>query len=219
MERSFEKSKINFIAKTLLTMGFGLLITFAMAFLTPVLFTEISYPIIMVAIGAEFILVIYLSRRIQKLSLSSARICFFVYALLNGFTLSVVFYAYNLGQVSTVFLVTSATFFCSAMIGMTTKKDLSRLGQFLIMVVIGLILMSILQIFLPLEGLNFTISIVGILVFSGLTAYDMQKVKMLHAQTFSINPEDAQKFVIIAALELYLDFINIFLYFLRLIKD
>lgn len=219
MEGSFEKSKINFIGKTLLTMGLGLLATFVMAFLTPLLFPEISYSILMVAVIAELILVIYLSRRIQKLSISSARVFFLFYALLNGFTLSVVFYAYNLSQVSTVFLVTSATFFCSAMIGMTTKKDLSALGHFLIMVVVGLLIMSILQIFLPLQGLNFAISIVGILVFSGLTAYDMQKVKMLHAQTFSTNPEDAQKFVIIAALELYLDFINLFLFFLRLLKD
>lgn len=219
MEHSFEKSRVNFIGKTLLTMGFGLLITFVMAFLTPVLFTEISYPILMGAVIAELVLVIYLSRRIQKLSVFSARIFFLVYALLNGFTLSIIFSSYNLSQVSSVFLATSATFFCSAMIGMTTKKDLSRLGQFLLMAVIGLLIMSILQIFLPLQGLNFAVSIVGILVFSGLTAYDMQKVKMLHAQTFNINPEDTQKFVIIAALELYLDFINLFLYFLRLLKD
>ena len=219
MEHSFEKSRVNFIGKTLLTMGFGLLITFVMAFLTPVLFPEISYPILIGAVIAELVLVIYLSRRIQKLSVSSARIFFLAYALLNGFTLSIVFASYNLSQVSSVFLATSATFFCSAMVGMTTKKDLSRLGQFLIMAVIGLIMMSILQMFLPLQGLNFAVSIVGILVFSGLTAYDMQKVKMLHAQTFNINPQDTQKFVIIAALELYLDFINLFLYFLRLLKD
>jgi FtsH-binding integral membrane protein len=219
MEHSFEKSRVNFIGKTLLTMGFGLLITFVMAFLTPILFPEISYSILVGAMIAELVLVIYLSRRIQKLSVSSARIFFLVYALLNGFTLSIIFSSYNLSQVSSVFLATSATFFCSAMIGMTTKKDLSRFGQFLIMAVIGLLIMSILQMFLPLQGLNFAISLVGILIFSGLTAYDMQKVKMLHAQTFSINPQDTQKFVIIAALGLYLDFINLFLYFLRLLKD
>ena len=110
-------------------------------------------------------------------------------------------------------------FLCSAMVGMTTKRDLSMFGRFLMMMVLGLLLLTVVQVIFGLSGMSFGITLLGIGVFCGLTAYDMQKVKRFHAECYYLNPEDVTKFVIISALELYLDFINLFWYVFRLFTD
>jgi FtsH-binding integral membrane protein len=219
MERSFERSQVNFIGKTLLIMGLGLLLTFAVAILTPMFIQSINPIMLIGAMVIEVALVFYLTARINKMSTAKARMWFFVYAALNGFTLSVIMYANGLGIATTVFLFTSVMFFCSAMVGMTAKRDLSAFGQFFMMLLIGLLVMSVFYMFLPLSGLNFIISIIGIITFCGLTAYDMQKIKYIHQQSYNISPEEASKYSIIAALGLYLNFINLFLYVLRLFRD
>jgi FtsH-binding integral membrane protein len=219
MEKSFEKSQVNFIGRTLLHMGIGLLLTFVVAYLTPMILDRISYVIIIGASILEIGLVLYLTARIKKMSIGKATFWFYVYAALNGFTLSIILANYGFGKVGMVFLLTSAMFFSSAMIGITTKKDLSIFGQFFMMLLMGLLIITVFQIFVPLQGLNFIIAIIGIIVFCGLTAYDMQKIKHIHAQSYSIDAETASKYAIIAALGLYLDFINLFLYVLRLFKD
>lgn len=219
MENSFEKSQTNFISRTLLTMGVGLLVTFFVAFLTPLVMPNINSALMVIAIFGELGLVIYLSARINKMAANTARMWFYVYAALNGFTLSLIFSAYGLDTVTTVFLITSVMFLSSAMIGMTTKRDLSVFARFFMMLVIGIILMSIAGIFLNITGLNFIISIIGIIAFCGLTAYDMQKIKKFHNQCYNVGSEDVSRYVIISALSLYLDFINLFLFVLRLFRE
>jgi FtsH-binding integral membrane protein len=221
MENSYVKSQNSFISKTLLVMALGLLVTFAVAVATPMFLMGIlTPPVIMAAFAGEVIIVFYLSRRIEKLSITSARMWFFVYAVLNGFTLSITLAYYGYGQAAVAFGLACAMFFSSAMIGMTTKKDLSTMGRVLIMGVVGLLLIGIVQIIFPaaFAGMNMLIAFLGIAIFCGLTAYDMQQIKHFHQSSYAYDQVYASKFVIIAALNLYLDFINIFIYVLRLLK-
>lgn len=220
MENLFERSQGNFISKTLLTMSMGLLVTFITAIITPMFMAAaMTKGVMIAAMIAELVAVFYLSARIRKMSISSARVCFYLYAALNGFTMSVIFTRQNIKTVSIVFLITSAMFLCSAMVGVTTKRDLTMVGRFLIMMVFGLLLLTVCQLIFRLSGLKFIITLLGIVIFCGLTAYDMQKVKRFHAECYYLNPEDVSKFVIISALELYLDFINLFWYVFRLFTD
>ncbi len=219
MEKSFEKSRSNFISRTMVTMGLGLLITFLVAIATANFIPIISLPIMVGAIITEFILVIYLGARISKMGVTQAKVAFYAYAAINGFTLSTIFVQYNLGFLSVVFLISSAMFVCSAMIGLTTKKDMTTLGQFFLMMLIGLLLLTVFKMIFNIPGLGFALSLVGIIIFCGLTAYDMQKVKMLHYNAYSIDAEEASKYSVVAALQLYLDFINIFLYVIRLFEE
>ncbi|WP_163192505.1 Bax inhibitor-1/YccA family protein [Clostridium thermarum] len=221
MENSYVRSQNNFISKTLLTMALGLLVTFAVAVATPMFLADILTPqIIIAACAGEVIIVFYLSRRIEKLSIGSARMWFFAYSVLNGFTLSVTLAYYGFGQAAVAFGLSAAMFFSSAMIGMTTKKNLSTLGRVLIMGVVGLLLIALVQIIFPsaFAGMNLLIAFLGIAIFCGLTAYDMQQIKYFHNSSYAYDEVYASKFVIIAALNLYLDFINIFIYVLRLLK-
>ena len=227
MENLYVKSESNFITKTLLIMALGLLVTFAMAVGTQLFITTnekllISIiPFIFVGLILELVVVWYLSKRIDRLSITAARAWFFVYSLLNGFTLSIVFYSYGLGTVSVAFGLCSLMFFCSAMIGMTTKKDLTVLGRVLMMGVIGLLLIGIVNIIIPsaFNRMNRFIALLGIAIFCGLTAYDMQKIKYFHQSAYAYDETYRNKYAIIAALNLYLDFINIFLYLLKLLKN
>lgn len=218
MERSFIKSQANFIGRTLLIMGMGLLVTFLTAVFTQMFLGSINPIVMFGAMIAEFALVVYITRRIDRMSVGSARMWFYVYAALNGFTLSIILYAYGTGLATTAFLFASAMFFCSAMVGMTAKRDISAFGQFFMMMLIGLLIMTLLQVFFRLSGLDFMIAIIGIITFCGLTAYDMQKIKYIHQQSYNFNPDDVSKYAIVAALGLYLDFINLFLYVLRLLR-
>lgn len=222
MENSYIKSQNNFISKTMLTMALGLLVTFVTAIAVPqfISIDILAGPIIFVAFAAEVIIVIYLSRRIERLSIEAARMWFYVYSIINGFSLSIILLAYGYQTSATAFLLAALMFFSSAMIGMTTKRDLSTLGRVLIMGVIGLILIGLVQILFPsvFAGMNMLIALLGIGIFCGLTAYDMQKVKYFHQRGYNVDAVASQKFVIIAALTLYLDFINIFVYVLRLLR-
>lgn len=222
MENSYIRSQNNFISKTMLTMALGLLITFATAIAVPqfVAIELLAGPIMFAALAAEVIVVIYLSSRIERMSIESARMWFYVYSILNGFTLSIILLNYGLQTSAAAFLLASLMFFSSAMIGMTTKRDLSTFARVLFMGVVGLLLIGIIQIILPaaFAGANMLIALLGIGIFCGLTAYDMQKVKYFHQRGYNVDAVMAQKFVIMAALSLYLDFINIFIYVLRLLR-
>lgn len=217
MENSYVQSQSSFISRTLITMALGLFITFIVAVATPYVI-PISFPLLLVLSAVELAVVWYLSSRVEKLSIGKARMWFYVYAILNGVTLSTIFRAYLLSDIAIVFLFASLMFFSSSMVGMTTKKDLSTFGRVLMMAVVGLILFGLFQVIFPsaFQGLNTLIALVGILVFCGLTAYDMQKIKYFHSRSYGIDSITVSKYVIIAALGLYLDFINIFLYVLRL---
>ena len=167
---------------------------------------------------AEFVLVFVISARIHKISFSTALFLFMIYSLINGLTLSVIFAAYTKESVATTFFVTAGTFGVMSLIGYFTKKDLSKLGGILYMLLIGLVIATIVNIFWANSAMYWIITYAGVLIFVGLTVYDTNKIKQL----LEINQgcgEVTQKIALIGALTLYLDFINLFLYLLRLLGE
>lgn len=168
-------------------------------------------------IFAELGLVYYLSSRIFRMSFATAGLLFAVYSIINGVTLSLIFLIYELGSIVSTFFITAGTFGAMAVVGSFLKKDLSFIGRFALMALIGLIIAGVVNIFMRSEGFSFIIAIIGVLVFTALTAYDAQKMKNLIAENgYEVN-ENTQKLALIGALELYLDFVNLFLYLLRLL--
>ncbi len=166
---------------------------------------------------AELGLVFYMSARINRISFTTATILFIVYSILNGVTMSMLFLIYTMSSIATTFFVTAGTFGAMALFGYATKKDLTRIGNLCIMGVIGLIIASLVNMFLHNSMMDLIISYVGVLLFVGLTAYDSQKIKqMLSGEDIEVN-ETTQKIALMGALTLYLDFINLFLYLLRIL--
>lgn len=163
---------------------------------------------------AELGIVIYLSSRIEKLSLTTATMWFIIFAILNGVTLSAIFLIYTLTSIAQTFFVTAGTFAAMAIVGSTTKKDLTQIGGILFMALIGLIIAVIVNVFLHSSMFNLIVSGIGVLIFTGLTAWDAQKIKEMVKQAPDAN-ESAQKIALLGSLSLYLDFINLFLYLLR----
>ena len=137
---------------------------------------------------------------------------FYAYAILNGVTLSPIFFVYTSSSIALTFFVTSGVFLAMSIYGYTTKRDLTKLGSFLIMALIGLIICSIVNIFWANSTMDWIISFAGVIIFIGLTAWDTQKIKEMAQETDEMN---AGKLATIGALSLYLDFINLFLYLLR----
>ena len=168
-----------------------------------------------VLVIAELGLVIGLSAAINKLSLTTATLMFVLYSLINGATMSFIFLAYTASSVTNVFLITAGTFAAMAAFGYFTKVDLTSMGKILMMALIGIIIATIVNIFTKSEGLTVILNYVGVLVFVGLTAYDSQKIKQM-LQMVPDASEGSQKIALLGALSLYLDFINLFLYLLRL---
>lgn len=168
---------------------------------------------------AEIGLVWYLSARIRQISFTTATILFIIYSILNGATLSVIFLAYTASSIASTFFITAGTFAATGIYGYVTKKDLSSLGSLCIMGVIGLIIATVVNIFLASDALTMVISYIGVALFVGLTAYDTQKIKrLLLSNDMEVN-EETQKIALLGALTLYLDFINLFLYLLRILGD
>lgn len=163
----------------------------------------------------EIGLVFYVSARIQKLSLSTATTLFIIYSALNGVTLSSIFLLYTMSSITTVFFITAATFGAMALYGYTTKADLSKIGSILIMALIGLIIATVVNLFMKSAMFQLILSYIGVLIFVGLTAWDSQKIKQMLALQPDMS-EGAQKVALLGALTLYLDFINLFLYLLRI---
>lgn len=163
---------------------------------------------------AELVLVMVFSARLMKMSFSRATLVFIVYSILNGIVFSTIFCAFSLGSIYTTFFVTAGTFAAMALVGSFSKKDLSGIGKFALMALIGLIIAGIVNIFLRNTMFDLIVSGIGVLVFSALTAYDSQKIKqMLYTQ--SDIDDNSQKIALFGSLSLYLDFINLFLYLLR----
>lgn len=168
---------------------------------------------------AEIGLVMYLSARIQRISFTTATLLFIAYSIVNGLTLSILFMVYTMSSIATTFFITAGTFGAMALFGYITKKDLTRIGSLCGMAVVGLIIAMIVNMFLHNSMMDMVISGIGVLVFVGLTAYDSQKIKqMLTGNDIEIN-ETTQKIALMGALTLYLDFINLFIYLLRLFGD
>lgn len=158
----------------------------------------------------ELGLVYFISSRIMNLSLTTATLLFIAYSILNGVTMSFIFLVYTTSSIANVFFITAGTFGAMSLIGYTTKRDLSKMGQLLMMALVGLIIASFANILMKNDTLSLIISYVGVVVFVGLTAWDTQKIKRMLAQADDIS-EDAQKIALLGALTLYLDFCEPFL--------
>lgn len=163
----------------------------------------------------ELALVWIVSASINRLSLTTATAMFILYSVLNGVTLSFIFLTYTMTSITTVFFITAGTFAAMSLYGFFTKTDLSKMGQIMIMALIGLIIATIVNLFVKSSGLTMILSYIGVLIFVGLTAWDTQKIKQM-LQMASDTGEAAQKIALMGALSIYLDFINLFLYLLRI---
>lgn len=167
---------------------------------------------------AEVALVFVMSAAVMKLSAAAAALLFMVYSALNGVTLSVLLLVYDLGTIQTAFFVTAGTFAAMAVVGTTVKRDLSAIARYGLMILIGIIIASLVNMFMKSEGLNALISYVAVLVFVGLTAYDAQKVRHLaEAEGTGLDRATTNKLGLLCALSLYLDFINLFIYLVQIL--
>ena len=206
--------------KVYLWMAFALVITGIVAFgvaNTPslaymILGSKVAFWGIIIA---EFALVWYISARISSLSLSTATMLFVLYSALNGAVLSIIFFAYSTTVITKVFLITAGTFSIMAFIGYQTKSDLTSLGKMLFMALIGLIVATGVNMVMHSSTLDMLICYAGVIIFVGLTAYDSHVIKGMLAECAD-DGEEAQKLAILGSLTLYLDFINLFLYLLRI---
>lgn len=201
-------------AKVFLWMFFGLLLTFGTGYFVSTnenmlysIFTKGYYWFFLIA---ELVAVIFLSARIQKMKPMTAKITFLLYSFLTGLTFSTIFVVYALDSVLYVFLIAAIVFGIFAMIGFFTRMDLTKIGTYLMMGLLAVIVLLVFNLFIPSDSFQIFISIISILVFLGFTAYDVQKIKQLE---FTMEEDNL---AIYGALQLYLDFINIFLDLLRL---
>lgn len=213
----------DFMQKVYLWMTFALTLTGFVAyrttqseFLLELIFSS-SFGFIGLIL-AELALVFWISSGIQRMSSNMAIGLFLLYSVLNGMTLSVLLIAYTGASVASTFFITAGMFGAMSVYGYTTKQDLSSWGNLLFMALIGLILASVVNIFLQSSGLYWLINYIGVLVFVGLTAYDTQKIKQLAAQVI-VESEEGRKVAIFGALTLYLDFINMFIFMLRILGN
>ena len=172
-----------------------------------------SMILLLASLGVGF----FFSFRIHAIQTSTARVLFWVYALLLGLGLAPIFLAYTESSIARTFFITAGTFMAMSLWGYTTKRDLTGMGNFLIMGLFGIILASIVNIFLGSTAIQFAVSVLGVLIFTGLTAYDTQKIKEMYWD--ADGADVAAKKSILGAFTLYLDFINLFLMLLRLVGD
>ena len=172
--------------------------------------TPLQWVIMLAPLGMVF----FLAAKVNSMKASTAQTVFWIYAGLMGLSLSYIFLVYTGASITRVFFVTAGAFAGLSLYGYSTKRDLSAMGSFLIMGLIGIILASIVNIFLGSPGLEFVISVLGVLIFAGLTAYDTQKIKSMYYE--ADGNEVSDKKAIMGALSLYLDFINMFIFLLHL---
>lgn len=164
---------------------------------------------------AELALVWGVSGMINRISLTTATLMFILYSVINGATLASIFLLYTMESIGQVFFITAGTFGVMALIGYTTNTDLTSLGKMLFMALIGLVIATVVNMFVGSTGLQTILSYAGVIIFVGLTAYDSQKIKYM-LQTQDTPDEGAQKLALLGSLTLYLDFINLFIYMLRI---
>ena len=165
---------------------------------------------------AQFGLIYAITSRINRMSFVAATMLFLLYSVLTGVTLSSIFLVFTMESLASVFFVTAGTFAAVSIYGFVTKKDLSTWGSYLLMGLVGLIIASIVNWFLASEILYWIVSYVGVAIFVGLTAYDTQKIKALANEYYMTDGETQNKVALLGAITLYLDFINLFLYILRI---
>ena len=222
--RAYMLKVYNYMATGILMTGIIALITFKMSVVTDssgsiVGLTQVGNAIYMSGLKwlvmlAPLGIVFYMSFGINKMSAAKAQTTFWIFAALMGASLSSIFLIYTGASITRVFFITAGTFGAMSIYGYTTKRDLTKLGSFLMMGLIGIIIASLVNIFLKSSMMYFVISIIGVLVFVGLTAYDTQKIKNMYL--VSDSGEMMGKKAVMGALTLYLDFINLFIMLLRL---
>lgn len=210
----------RFITKVFGWMFAGLAITGMVAYFTATSHTTMSFLtnhiyIIYIVLFAEIFMVYILSERIEKFTVFEATLIYLSYAALNGFVFSIFFIIYTKSSIATTFYITAGTFGFMSFYGYVTKKDLTSWGNLLFMALLGLIIASVVNIFLRSSTLYWVVTFIGIITFVGLIAYDTQKIKEMNIIGNEGTDEDSKE-AIIGALELYLDFINLFLYLLRI---
>ena len=212
--RAYMLKVYNYMGSALLLSG---IVAYGVAH-TPALMQLIyGTPLKWVVMLAPLGLVFFLGARINKMSAAAAQATFWIFAGLMGASLAYIFVVYTQTSIVRVFMITAVTFGAMSLYGYTTKKDLSAWGSFLMMGLIGIIVASIVNIFLASAMMQWVISVIGVLVFTGLTAYDTQKIKQIYSA--ADGTETAGKKALMGALSLYLDFINLFLMLLRLMGD
>lgn len=219
LEQARQDASTIFLAKVFNWMALGLGLTGIIAYATA--YSGLAYKLLasgmlFVLLFAELGLVFYLSARIEKIQASTATGLFVGYSALNGLTLSMIFLQYTGSSIAGTFFITAGMFGAMAVYGFVTKRDLSGMGSFLFMGLIGIIIATIVNIFLKSSSLYWAISLIGVFIFTGLTAWDVQKIKTMGENGIMENGEAAiRKGAIMGALALYLDFINLFLMLLR----
>ena len=212
VQRKFLTKVYGWMSLALLLSGITAFIVATSAFLINLVFGhKIGFPLL--AIG-EIVLVWWLSASIRKISTMTASIAFLAYSVINGATLASIFHVFSLDSIIVVFLVSALMFIGMSLYGVFSKSDIMSFGRYFSMAIIGLIVASVINIFLKSSGFNWVISIVTVVIFTGLTAYDTRKMILVSQQ--ADGSDMFQKASIIGALELYLDFINIFLALLRI---
>lgn len=194
------------------------LISFAIASSPALLSIFFGTPLVFVIFFAPVGLAFYMGARFTKLSVGAARNCLWLYAGLMGLSLSSIFVAYTGESITRTFFITASVFGAMSIYGYTTKRDLTGLGSFLMMGIFGLIIASIVNLFMHSSAMSFIISALGVLIFTGLTAYDVQKIRDIYFQV-SGDSEAAEKYSVYGALSLYMDFVNLFIYLLQFVGD
>jgi FtsH-binding integral membrane protein len=217
--RSYMLGVYNYMAAGIALTGVVAYLTFAMAVqdgaLTPFGQAIFQSPLRWVVMLAPLGFVLFLGFRIQQMSVGAAQAAFWAFAAVMGLSLSSIFLVYTGQSIAQIFFITAATFGALSLWGYTTKRDLSGWGSFLFMGVVGIVIASLVNLFLQSSGLMFAISVIGVLVFAGLTAYDTQRIKDGYLM-FRHDATMVAKGAIMGALELYLDFINMFIMLLNL---
>lgn len=211
--RAYMLKVYNYMAGAL---GLTGLVAFAVSNSPALMQTLFGTPLAWVVMLAPLAFVWYFSAKVHSMSQQGAQTSFFVFAALMGLSLSTIFIAYTGASIARAFFITAATFGAMSLYGYTTKKDLSGWGSFLFMGLIGIIIASIVNLFLQSTALQFAVSVIGVLLFTGLTAYDTQRIKQTYYQ---LSGDSLAKSAIIGALSLYMDFINLFIMLLRLVGD
>ncbi|MGF0539548.1 Bax inhibitor-1/YccA family protein [Agrobacterium sp. ES01] len=219
--RAYMLKVYNLMALGLAITGVAAYLSFQFAFANGQLtaFGQAIYmsPLRWVVILAPIAMVFFLSFRINKMSVSAAQTTFWVYAALMGLSLSSIFLIYTGQSIVQTFFVTAASFGALSLYGYTTKRDLSAMGSFMVMGLFGLIIASVVNLFLASSALDFAISALGVLIFAGLTAWDTQRIKESYYE--ADGSEVAGRKAIMGALQLYLDFVNLFLFLLRFLGN
>ena len=201
----------KFLSKVFGWMFIGLLVTFGTGFLVSsnenILINVLSGPGLAVILIMEIVLVIFLTARIAKMSSSVAKASFILYSFVNGLFFSTYFVEFEISSLIFVFLITAIVFAIFALIGATTKLDLTKMGTYLLMGLIGIIICGVINIFVGSSSLDFILTVIGVILFLGYTAYDVKLI--MNSDKFAMIPEE--NLAIYGALELYLDFINLFI--------